>query len=93
MEPSDIQNIAHLARIDINASVAEETATSINDVLKLVDQLKSVDTEGVTPMAHPLDAIQRLRADEVSEHDVRDKFLGIAPETEDGLYLVPKVID
>jgi len=93
VEPSDIQRIAHLARIEISDSVAKETAKSISDVLALVDQLQAVDTENVTPMAHPLDAVQRLRADEVTEDNVRDAMQQIAPAHEDGLYLVPKVID
>jgi len=58
-----------------------------------VEQLDSTDTGGVTPMAHPLDAVQRLRADEVTETDQRERFQAIAPAVEDGLYLVPKVID
>lgn len=93
MNPSDIQKIAHLARLQINDDVAEETAKSISEVLGLVDQLQAANTEGVQPMAHPMDATQRLRADVVTESDVREQFLNIAPETEDGLFLVPKVID
>jgi aspartyl-tRNA(Asn)/glutamyl-tRNA(Gln) amidotransferase subunit C len=93
VEPSEIQRIAHLARIEINDNVASETAKSISEVLALVDQLQAVDTEGVTPMAHPLDAVQRLRPDQVTESDVRDSMQNIAPAHEDGLYLVPKVID
>ena len=93
MKSSDIKKIAHLARLKINEETAEETAQSISDVLLLVDQLQSANTEGVTPMAHPLDAVQRLRADTISEPNQRESFQSIAPATEDGLYLVPKVID
>lgn len=93
MEPSEIQRIAHLARIEISDSVASETAKSISEVLALVDQLQAVDTDNVSPMAHPLDAVQRLRADEVTENNVREQMQAIAPAHEDGLYLVPKVID
>jgi len=93
VDPSEIQKIAHLARIEVSEDVAKDTASSITDILKFVDQLQSVDTEGVIPMSHPLDAVQRLRADKVSEEDVRDQFQAIAPEAESGLYLVPKVID
>ncbi len=93
MNPQDIQKIAHLARLQINDDVAAETAKSITEVLNLVDQLQSADTDGVAPMAHPLDAVQRLRADEVTEGNQRDAFQAIAPATENGLYLVPKVID
>lgn len=93
MKSSDIQKIAHLARINISSDVAEDTASSINDVLALIDQLQAVDTTGVAPMSHPMDARQRLRADTVTEPDVREVFQAIAPATEDGLYLVPRVID
>ena len=93
MEPSDIQQIAHLARLEISEDVAVETAKSITEVLALVDQLQSVDTDGIEPMAHPLDATQRLRADIVTETNSREEFQAIAPATENGLYLVPKVID
>lgn len=93
MKPSEIQKVAHLARLQINEETAEETAKSITEVLALVDQLQSVNTEGVEPMAHPSDAVQRLRADVVNEKDQREDFQKIAPATEDGLYLVPKVIE
>ena len=93
MNPSDIQKLAHLARLNINDDIAEETAKSITEVLSLVGQLQSANTDGVLPMAHPQDTTQRLRADSVSETDNRAAFQAIAPETEDGLYLVPKVID
>ncbi|TVZ40764.1 aspartyl/glutamyl-tRNA(Asn/Gln) amidotransferase subunit C [Alteromonadaceae bacterium 2753L.S.0a.02] len=93
MNPSEIEKLANLARLEINAETIEETAKSITEVLALVDQLTAVNTEGVRPMAHPLDAVQRLRADEVSEPNRRDEFQHIAPATENGLYLVPKVID
>ena len=72
---------------------ADEVATSISNVLALVDQLAAADTNDVKPMAHPLDAVQILRADEVSEPNVREQMQAIAPATENGLYLVPKVID
>jgi len=93
VNPADIQKIAHLARLHISEEVADETAKRITDVLKLVDQLQEADTSDIAPMAHPLDAVQRLRPDRVTEADVREAFLRIAPQAEDGLYLVPKVID
>ena len=93
MDPKDIQKLANLARLNISDDQLAEVATSISNVLALVDQLQAANTEHVKPMAHPLDAVQRLRADEVTEPDVRERFLAIAPATEDGLYLVPKVID
>jgi len=93
IERADIEKLAELARIEINEATITETTQSIADVLTLVDQLQAADTDGVEPMAHPTDAIQRLRADEVTETNRRDAFQAIAPATEAGLYLVPKVID
>ncbi|GAA6153980.1 Asp-tRNA(Asn)/Glu-tRNA(Gln) amidotransferase subunit GatC [Pseudoteredinibacter isoporae] len=93
MDQSDIAKLANLARLDINETTAAEVADSINGILGLVDQLQNADTDGIAPMAHPQDAQQRLRKDEVSEENVREQFQAIAPEAEQGLYLVPKVID
>ena len=93
IDRADIAKLAKLARIEISEADADAAAASISDVLALVDQLQAIDTEGVVPMAHPLDAVQRLRADEVSEGNQRDAFQAIAPATQDGLYLVPKVIE
>ena len=93
MDRSEITRLAELARIEITEATVDEAASSITDVLKLVDQLQAADTDGVAPMAHPMDATQRLRADLVSEENRREAFQAIAPETEEGLYLVPKVID
>lgn len=93
MDVSEIEKLAHLARLNINDETIDETAKSITGVLALVDQLQAANTEGTAPMAHPLDAIQKLRIDEVSEPNQRERFQAIAPATEDGLYLVPKVIE
>ena len=91
--PDDVKNIAHLARLNINESDIEHYASSLSSILDLVAQMDSVDTREVTPMAHPLDVAQRLREDEVLEHNQREHFQKIAPQTENGLYLVPKVIE
>jgi aspartyl-tRNA(Asn)/glutamyl-tRNA(Gln) amidotransferase subunit C len=93
VDRSDIAKLAELSRIAISDAAAETVAQSISEVLALVDQLQAVDTTGVRPMAHPLDAIQRLRPDEVTEPNQREQFQAIAPATENGLYLVPKVIE
>ncbi|MGD8175460.1 Asp-tRNA(Asn)/Glu-tRNA(Gln) amidotransferase subunit GatC [Marinimicrobium sp. ARAG 43.8] len=90
---SDIAKLAHLARIAISDNEVGQVTERISDVLKLVDQLQAVDTQGVKPMAHPLDAVQRLRADQITERDEREAFQAIAPATEDDLYLVPRVIE
>ncbi len=93
MEADQIQKLAKLAKLQINEATLAQTANSITEVLALVDQLQSADTGDTYPMAHPLDAVQKLRKDEVTESDQRDKYQAIAPVVEDGLYLVPKVID
>ncbi len=93
MDRSDIAKLAELARLQISNEHADEVAQSITDVLALVDQLQAANTEGVSPMAHPLDAVQRLRADVVTEPNQREAFQAQAPATDKGHYLVPKVID
>lgn len=93
VDRSDIAKLSKLARIQISDEAADEAAKSISDVLALVDQLQAVNTDGVQPMAHPLDAVQRLRADVVTEPNQRETFQAIAPATQDGLYLVPQVIE
>ena len=93
LDKTEIEKIAHLARLHIDESDAEEVATRITDILVLIDQMQSVDTEAVEPLAHPLDLVQRLRADEITEDNQRDSLQKLAPESEDGLYLVPKVLE
>ncbi len=93
MNPAEIEKLARLARLQISEETVAETANSITEVLALVDKLKEAQTDAIEPMAHPLDAVQTLRADSVSEENRREDFQAIAPATEDGLYLVPKVIE
>lgn len=93
VEQSEIEKIATLARIRIDAQQVPEVAERINSILAMVDKMQAVDTNSIEPMANPLDATQRLRSDIVSEANQRDSFQAIAPQTEAGLYLVPKVID
>jgi len=93
VERSELEKLANLARINVDDSVFDDAARSITEVLALVDQLKAVDTEGVEPMAHPQDAIQVLRADRVTEKNQREKFQTVAPQIENGYYLVPRVIE
>ena len=93
LEKADVEKIAHLARLAIDEKDVPEYAKNLSSILDLVEQMNSVDTDDVSPMAHPLDATQRLRIDEVTETNQRDKFQQIAPNVEDGLYLVPKVIE
>ena len=89
IERADIEKLAELARIELNDATITETTRSIADVLALVDQLQAADTEGVSPMAHPTDAVQRLRPDVVTETNQREAFQALAPAVEGGLYLVP----
>jgi len=93
LDVSDVEKIAHLARLGINAEDIPEYTRNLSDILAFVEQLNAVDTTGVEPLAHPLEATQRLRADEVRESDERENFQSIAPQTESGLYLVPQVIE
>ena len=93
LDRSDIDKIAHLARLAITPEQAARYATDLSSILDLVAQMDSIDTSGVEPMAHPLHMVQRLRPDAAHEPDQRTRFQSIAPITEGGLYLVPKVID
>lgn len=93
IERHEIEKLATLSRIAINEDTISQMSQRLGSVLGLVDQLQAVDTTGVEAMSHPLQAIQRLREDEVSEVNQREAFQAIAPDTEDGLFLVPKVIE
>jgi aspartyl-tRNA(Asn)/glutamyl-tRNA(Gln) amidotransferase subunit C len=93
LDRSDVVSIAHLARLAIAEDDIPVYARNLSSILDLVAQMNAVDTSDVEPMAHPLDMAQRLREDEVTETDQRDKFQAIAPSVEAGLYLVPKVIE
>ena len=88
-----VQRIAHLARIEVSESEALSTQGHLNGIFQLIEQMQAVDTAGIEPMAHAQDLSQRLRDDVVSEGDRRAAYLAVAPETEAGLYLVPKVIE
>jgi len=93
IEQEDLQKIAYLAKLQIAENQTESLTQDLSNILSLVDQLQSVDTSGIAPMAHPMDATQRLRPDEVTESNQRDRFQAVAPATENGLYLVPQVIE
>lgn len=88
-----VKRIAHLARIEISEAEAVSTQGHLNGIFELIEQMQAVDTSGVEPMAHAQDLSQRLREDVVSETDHRAAYQAVAPETEAGLYLVPKVIE
>ncbi|MET0100577.1 MAG: Asp-tRNA(Asn)/Glu-tRNA(Gln) amidotransferase subunit GatC [Sedimenticola sp.] len=93
LQRSDVEKIAHLARLGVSENELDSVASDLSNILDLVEQMNAVDTAGVVPMAHPLHMVQRLREDAVTEADQRDHFQSVAPQTEDGLYLVPKVIE
>lgn len=93
IEKGDIEKLSRLARINVSNDVADIVTDRVNDVLSMVDQLQAIDTTNVEPMAHPQDATQRLRADEITESNQRQVLMSNAPAQEDGLFLVPKVID
>jgi aspartyl-tRNA(Asn)/glutamyl-tRNA(Gln) amidotransferase subunit C len=89
----EVGRIARLARLEISPEETGQTRDQLNGILSFIEQLQAVDTTGVAPMAHATDVVQRLRPDVVTENDRRADFQAIAPETEAGLYLVPKVIE
>ena len=93
LDRSDVEKIAHLARLGLNDADIPRTTEALNSILGLIDQMQAVDTTGIEPLAHPLEASQRLRADVVTETNHREAYQAIAPAVENGLYLVPKVIE
>ncbi len=93
LERSDVEKIAHLARLGLTEAEVPQTTVTLNNILGLIDAMQAVDTTGIEPLAHPLEATQRLRADVVTETNQREAYQAIAPAVESGLYLVPKVIE
>lgn len=89
----EVKKIAHLARLGIEQQDVASYAQDLSGMLDLMTQMGELNTDGVEPMAHPMDQVQRLRPDVVTEQDKREKFQAIAPQVEEGLYLVPKVIE
>lgn len=93
LSTDDVNKIAHLARLAINPQDVNQYAQNLSSILDLITQMNTLNTDQVMPMAHPLDQTQRLRQDLVTEVNQRELFQRIAPQVEDGLYLVPKVIE
>jgi aspartyl-tRNA(Asn)/glutamyl-tRNA(Gln) amidotransferase subunit C len=98
LELSDVKRLAILAQLEITDDQAAGTLTKLNDFFALVEQMKAVDTTGIEPLNHPIAEFQpdlalRLREDAVTEPNHRDEYQRVAPATQDGLYLVPKVIE
>ena len=93
LDNSEVKRIAHLARLAIDEEDIPQYAHNLTNILDLVDQMSTVATDEVAPMAHPLDTLQRLREDKVTEPNQREHFQKVASAVENGLYLVPKVIE
>jgi aspartyl-tRNA(Asn)/glutamyl-tRNA(Gln) amidotransferase subunit C len=94
---TDVKRIAHLARLELPDADAEHTLAQLNDFFGLVEQMQAVDTTGIAPLAHPIEQIEdvalRLRDDAATEVVRREEFQRPAPAVQEGLYLVPKVIE
>ena len=93
LSDDQIRRLARLARVALQAGERTEVGSRLNRILELVGEIQGVDTAGIEPMSHALDVVQRLRDDEVTEADRRELYQSVAPAVEDGLYLVPKVIE
>ena len=89
----DIPHLAQLARLSLSGDALERARDDLRNIVDMIDRMQAVDTAGVAPMAHPLDATQRLREDEVTEQVDVERFQRNAPATEDGYYLVPRVVE
>ena len=93
LERTEVEKIAHLARLGLSEADLPRTTETLNNILGLIDRMQAVDTTGIEPLAHPLETTQRLRADVVTERNQRDAYQAIAPAVEEGLYLVRRVIE
>jgi aspartyl-tRNA(Asn)/glutamyl-tRNA(Gln) amidotransferase subunit C len=88
-----VRNIAELAQLKVDDADIQQLAEGMQNILALADQMQAIDTEGIEPVSNPLDALQRLRSDAITEENQRELFQSIAPATEAGLYLVPRVVE
>lgn len=93
LSPEEVKSIAFLARLSIKEENIEQYSQDLSNIFGLVEQMNAADVDNIEPMAHPQDAMQHLRADEVTEINQREKLMSNAPLTEEGLFLVPKVLD
>ncbi len=89
----EVMKVAHLARLAITEDKIDEYTKNLSNILDLVEQMNEIDTEGIEPMANPLDALQRLREDVVTESNQRELMLSLAPNANSDFYLVPKVLE
>ena len=90
---ADVERIAHLARIEITADAAAEVHRKLDSIFAMINELNAVDTTGIVPMAHAQDVMLPLRDDRVTESDQHALYQSVAPAVEDGLYLVPRVVE
>lgn len=90
---TDVERIAHLARIEISAAEAADVHAKLDAIFAMINELASIDTTGIVPMSHAQDMTMPLRDDRVTETDQRVRFQQAAPAVEDGLYLVPRVVE
>jgi aspartyl-tRNA(Asn)/glutamyl-tRNA(Gln) amidotransferase subunit C len=90
---ADVERIAHLARIHLSPDEADRALGHLNGIFTMIEQINAVDTDGLEPMAHAFDGAQRLRDDVVTETVDRERTMQNAPARQDGLFLVPRVIE
>ena len=90
---SDVEQAAHLARIGLDPAQLDHHLADLQQILTLVEQINAVDTDGIEPLSNPLDAVQRMRDDQVTETNQRDQFQPLSAATEDAHYLLPRVIE
>jgi aspartyl-tRNA(Asn)/glutamyl-tRNA(Gln) amidotransferase subunit C len=93
LSQQEVMKIAHLARLSLQENQVQSYAEKLSGVMALVEQMQQVHTDDVLPLSHPLEAMQRLREDVVTETNQREALMANAPKTEEGLFLVPKVIE
>ena len=93
VDRSDVEKAAHLARLGLSSSETDHHLQDLQQILSLIEQMQAVDTNNIEPLSSPLDAVQPMREDRVTETDHRDKFQLLAPATDKNHYLVPKVIE
>jgi aspartyl-tRNA(Asn)/glutamyl-tRNA(Gln) amidotransferase subunit C len=93
LSSEDIQRIAHLARIEITSAEAADVRAKLDSIFDLIGRMRAVDTTGIVPMSHAQDVTLPLREDIVTETDRRELYQSVAPAVQDGLYLVPRVIE
>lgn len=90
---ADVEKVARLARLSMTPLEMQTAQVQLSNIFGLIAEMQAVDTSGISPMSHSQELSQRLRADIVTESDQREAFQSIAPQVENGLYLVPQVIE